>query len=108
MSCSFATPQRKGRQSEIELASLGISCFYTSKGSIIRNLIYRSIRLSGQLGELGYPVIEVYPHATKVILFGDKAPPKNSPEGRGVSEGAADGLGAWTRPVSGRHGPQYL
>jgi len=24
-------------------------------------------------------VIEVYPHATKTILFGDKVPPKNSP-----------------------------
>ena len=81
--CSFDTPQRKGRQSEIELASLRISCFYTGKGSIVRNLIYRSIRLSGQLGQLGYPVIEVYPHATKVILFGDKAPPKNSPKAVG-------------------------
>ena len=78
-SCVFSAPQNKGRQSEIELARLGISCFFTSKGSIIRNLIYRSIRLNQELGELGYPVIEVYPHATKMILFGDKAPPKNNP-----------------------------
>ena len=77
--CVFSSPQKKGRQSEIELARLGISCFFTSKGSIIRNLIYRSIELNRQLSELGYPVIEVYPHATKMILFGDKAPPKNSP-----------------------------
>jgi predicted nuclease with RNAse H fold len=35
--------------------------------------------LNRQLGKRGYPVIEVYPHATKVILFGDKAPPKNNP-----------------------------
>ena len=90
--CSFANPQRKGRQSEIELASLGISCFYTSKGSIIRNLIYRSIQLSGQLGRLGYPVIEVYPHATKVILFGDKAPPKNSPKAVGFLKERLTGL----------------
>ena len=78
-SCAFSVPQKKGRQSEIELARLGISCFFTSKGSIIRNLIYRSIRLNQELGELGYPVIEVYPHDTKMILFGDKAPPKNNP-----------------------------
>ncbi|PKB84374.1 MAG: hypothetical protein BZY88_00090 [SAR202 cluster bacterium Io17-Chloro-G9] len=77
--CAFSSPLKKGRQSEIELARLGISCFFTNKGSIIRNLIYRSIQLNRQLGELGYPVIEVYPHATKMILFGDKAPPKNSP-----------------------------
>ena len=77
--CAFSAPQKKGRQSEIELARLGISCFFTNKGSIIRNLIYRSIELNRQLGKRGYPVIEVYPHATKVILFGDKAPPKNNP-----------------------------
>ena len=90
--CTFAAPQRKGRQSEIELASLGISCFYTSKGSIIRNLIYRSIRLSGELGKAGYPVIEVYPHATKVLLFGDKAPPKNSPKAVGFLKERLVGL----------------
>lgn len=78
-SCKFANPQNKGRQSEIDLAGMGISCFFTSKGSIIRNLIYRSISLNKQLSKMGYRVIEVYPHATKVLLFGDKVPPKNSP-----------------------------
>ena len=76
--CQFTSPQRKGRVSEIELARMGISCFFTNKGSIIRQLIYRGIRLSSQLREAGYKVIEVYPHASKVILFGDKVPPKNS------------------------------
>jgi predicted nuclease with RNAse H fold len=57
---------------------MGISCFFTSKGSITRNLIYRSIGLSRRLKEMGFEVIEVYPHATKVILFGDGLPPKNS------------------------------
>ena len=78
-SCRFSTPQNKGRQSEIDLARMGISCFFTNKGSIIRNLIYRSIQLNHQLSEMGYRVIEVYPHATKVLLFGDNAPPKNNP-----------------------------
>jgi predicted nuclease with RNAse H fold len=57
---------------------MGISCFFTNKGSIIRNLIYRGIALSRRLRELGFDVIETYPHATKVILFGDRVPPKNS------------------------------
>ena len=77
--CCSSPPQKKGRQSEIELAKLGISCFFTNKGSIIRNLIYRSIKLKGRLDEMGYSPIEVYPHATKVVLFEDKAPPKSSP-----------------------------
>ena len=57
---------------------MGTSCFYTNKGSIIRELIYRGIRLSKTLREAGHNVIEVYPHATKMLLFGDKVPPKNS------------------------------
>jgi len=77
-SCKFANPQRKGRQLELELSRMGISCFFTNKGSIIRNLIYRGIELRAKLTELGFNVIEVYPHATKVILFGDSIPPKNS------------------------------
>ena len=76
--CRFSIPGRKGRLLELELAKMGISCFYTNKGSIIRELIYRGIRLSEDLRTRGYKVIEVYPHATKMLLFGDKLPPKNS------------------------------
>jgi predicted nuclease with RNAse H fold len=76
--CKFHSPQQKGRQLEVELAHMGISCFFTNKGSIIRILIYRAIALSRRLIELGFEVIEVYPHATKVVLFGDSVPPKNS------------------------------
>ena len=76
-SCDFALPQRKGRLLELELSRMGISCFFTNKGSIIRNLIYRGIALSARLRGLGFEVIEAYPHATKVVLFGDKVPPKN-------------------------------
>ena len=76
--CCFELPQRKGRLLELELSRMGISCFFTNKGSIIRNLIYRGMALSRQLRDLGFEVIEAYPHATKVILFGDKIPPKNS------------------------------
>ena len=76
--CNFAVPHRKGRLQEIELSKMGISCFFTNKGSIIRQLIYRGVSLHHQLTQLGHQVIEVYPHASKVILFGDKLPPKNS------------------------------
>ncbi len=76
--CNFAVPHRKGRLLELELSRMGISCFFTNKGSIIRNLIYRGISLNQQLRSLGFDVVEAYPHATKVILFGDKVPPKNS------------------------------
>ena len=76
--CRFSVPNRKGRLLELELAKMGISCFYTNKGSIIRDLIYRGILLSKALGDAGHKVIEVYPHATKTLLFGDKVPPKNS------------------------------
>ena len=76
--CHFSVPDRKGRLLELELAKMGISCFYTNKGSIIRDLIYRGISLSQDLRANGHNVIEVYPHATKVLLFGDKVPPKNS------------------------------
>ena len=76
--CARKIPQRKGRQLEQELAQMGISCFFTSKDSIIRKLIYRGIELSDQLRGPGFDVIEVYPYATKVILFGDNVPSKSS------------------------------
>ncbi len=69
-------PEHRGRQLERELGSLGIPCFFTGRGSIIRQLIYRGIGLSGALQRRGYEVIEVYPHATKVILFGQQALPR--------------------------------
>jgi predicted nuclease with RNAse H fold len=68
-----APPETRGRQLERELGSLGISCFFTGRGSVIRPLIYRGIGLKGELQLRGYEVIEVYPHATKVILFGETA-----------------------------------
>ena len=79
-SCSPVLDQ-KGRVSEQELARMHIGCFFTTKRSIIKTLIYRGMKLSQDLAERGYKVIEVYPYATKVLLFGDKNPPKNSPQG---------------------------
>ena len=77
--CVSDNHTQKGRLCEIELAQMGISCFFTSKGSIITKLIYRAITIREILEGMGYPVVEVYPHASKVILFGDSVPPKNNP-----------------------------
>ena len=72
---------RKGRMAEMELAQMRIGCFFTGKRSIIKTLIYRALQLSKDLQSKGYDVIEVYPYASKVVLFGDKIPAKNSREG---------------------------
>ena len=77
--CDSAEPRIKGRHAELQLARMKISCFFTNKRSIIRTLIYRGIKVAGELRSDGHEVIEVYPYASKVVLFGGDAPPKNSP-----------------------------
>jgi predicted nuclease with RNAse H fold len=79
-SCS-QTLEHKGRTAEQELARMHIGCFFTTKRSIIKTLIYRGLKLHQELSEQGHKVVEVYPYATKVLLFGDKIPPKNSVQG---------------------------
>ena len=90
-SCSPLLDQ-KGRTAEQELARMHIGCFFTTKRSIIKTLIYRGLELYQDLGKKGYQVIEVYPYATKVILFGDKIPPKNSPRGIAFLKDRLSGL----------------
>jgi len=72
--CDFYQPQAKGRQFELELSKMGVGCFFTNKRTIIRDLIYRGLELKRRLTKMGFEVIEVYPYATKLILFGDQAP----------------------------------
>ena len=71
----------KGRNCERELARLGISCYFTTKKSIIKDMVYRGIRLKTKLESMGYEVIEVYPYASKVRLFGRNIPKKSAPAG---------------------------
>ena len=78
--CSLSLKQ-KGRTAEVELARMGIGCFFTSQRSIIKTLVYRGMEFYLDLTIKGHQVIEVYPYATKVALFGDKIPRKASPEG---------------------------
>ena len=94
--CS-AVMNPKGRLSEVELAHMGIGLFFTTKRSIIKNLVYRGVAFYNDLTNRGHQVIEIYPYATKVVLFGSKIPKKNSPEGiaflRGKLSGLIPGLG---------------
>jgi len=71
----------KGRSSERALAKLGIPCYFTTKKSIIKAMVYRGIRLRTELESKGYEVIEVYPYASKVRLFGENIPKKTTPAG---------------------------
>jgi predicted nuclease with RNAse H fold len=80
-----------GRSAERELARLGISCFWTTKRSIIKGMVYRAIALKARLEGEGYVVLEVFPYAVKRILLGRPLPKKTSPEGvarlvRGLSD----------------------
>lgn len=75
------TAEVKGRSCEQELARQGIPCYFTTKKSIIKDMVMRGIRLKAELESMGFEVIEVYPYATKVRLFGKKIPQKTTPAG---------------------------
>jgi uncharacterized protein len=82
-SCKPKFP-RKNRQCDQELRRAGIPCYPTSKKTFIKSLIYRGIELKTsidrevrQVGE----VIEVYPFASKVRLFGRIVPRKTTEQG---------------------------
>jgi predicted nuclease with RNAse H fold len=72
---------RKGRQCEWELSALGIGCYYTTKRSIIKKMVYRAIALKKKLEGQGFAVIEVYPYASRAHFFG-KLPRKTTVAGR--------------------------
>lgn len=76
--CDSTSTHMKGRQLEQDLSKMNIGCFVTNKSSIMRDLIYRSVSLNKQMIVGGYKVIEVYPYASKVLLFGDSVPRKRA------------------------------
>ena len=82
----------KGRRCERELARLGITCYFTTKKSIIKAMVYRGVRLRAKLEAMGYEVIEVYPYASKVCLFGTNIPRKTSPSGLAFLKQRISGL----------------
>jgi len=80
-SCSCQPEKERGRECERELAKLGIPCYFTTKRSIIKSMVYRGIKLRKELEGQGYEVIEVYPYASKVHLWGKPIPPKSKSSG---------------------------
>jgi predicted nuclease with RNAse H fold len=66
----------KGRAAERELSKLGIGSYYSTKRSFIKPMIYKSIQWAKELRAAGFQVIEIYPYASKVRLFGKPVPNK--------------------------------
>jgi predicted nuclease with RNAse H fold len=75
---------RKNRQCDQELRQQGIPCYPTSKKTFIKDLIYRGMELKTSIGrevKQAGQVIEVYPFASKVRLFGKTVPRKTTKQG---------------------------
>jgi predicted nuclease with RNAse H fold len=82
-SCKTEFP-RKYRQCDQELRQHKIPCYPTSKKTFIKDLIYRGLELKLSIGhELNQAtqVVEVYPFASKVRLFGATMPRKTAKQG---------------------------
>jgi predicted nuclease with RNAse H fold len=77
------TSTLKGRECERELARRGVGCYFTTKRSIIKAMVYRGMALRDALAGRGIEVLEVYPYAAKVALWGKPIPPKTTPQGMG-------------------------
>ena len=90
-----------GRLCERALVRRGIGLYITTKKSFIKPMIYRAIRLAESLRAQGRTVLEVYPFASKVILFGRPIPKKTTPEGiafmRERLNPLVGGLDTWER-----------
>jgi len=71
----------KGRLCERELARQGIPCYFTTKKSIIKEMVERALNLKTEFSVRGYEVIEIYPYASKVRLWSKRIPNKTSAEG---------------------------
>jgi predicted nuclease with RNAse H fold len=59
----------KGRYCEYLLNKNGYHCFVTSRNSFVRPWIYRCFLLNDFLIKQGFTVLEVFPYATRRILF---------------------------------------
>lgn len=65
------------RTAELAVRAAGIGLFATTKRTIIPGLVARGLTLRARFEEQGARVIEVYPHGTKLRLFG-RAPARKS------------------------------
>lgn len=65
------TGKYKGRYCERLLIKMGYRCFLTSKNSFVKGWVDRCFSLNDLLVLQGYRTIEVFPYATRRILFPD-------------------------------------
>ena len=96
------------KAAERELFQQGISLYATTKRSIIKPMIYRAMRLRCTLEARGIPVIEVYPYASKVRLWGKPIPKKTTAAGRRWLRERLEGLVPGLREHEGRLGHDQL
>ena len=89
--CQSAWPH-KGRKADREIIARGISIYVITKRTFIKPMVYRAIALKAALEERGHRVIEVYPHASKVSLFGSRPPKKTTSAGQRFIHGRLRGL----------------
>ncbi len=80
------------RVAERELYRQGIRLYWTTRKTFIKTMIYRSMELRRTLEAQGIPVIEVYPHASKVRLFESPIPKKTTKAGRQWLRDRLEGL----------------
>lgn len=86
--CPCASPAGQ-REAERQLRKLGVRVYPSGKefansrgGRPFKALIYRGIAMRKALEGRGFRVMEVYPYATKRLLWGRDIPRKTTPEGR--------------------------
>jgi len=101
--CAAASPDGL-RAAERALLKEGIGLFRTTKRSIIKAMVYRAMRLRRALEQRGYAVMEIYPYASKLRLFGRPIPKKTTKAGRQWLherlEGLVPGLAEHRHPLS--------
>jgi len=108
-SCTCAPASPDGlKAAERALLKEGIGLFRTTKRSIIKAMVYRAIGLRRALEEQRYAVIEVYPYASKVRLFGRPIPKKTTKAGRQWLRQRLEGLVPGLREHERRLGHDLL
>ncbi len=100
---AFARGEEPGarRLAELELARRGIGCFFTTSRSFAKPWALRCVKLGRKIAGAGFRVVEVYPHASKVRLWGRNYPrPKGRREVRKWLLDALRELGLKWQPAS--------
>ena len=105
-SCKEWTSEK--RVAERHLFQQGIHLYWTTRKAFIKTMIYRAIGLARTLEARGVQVIEVYPYAAKVHLWGKGMPKKTTAAGRSWLRERLEGLVPGLREHEGRLGHDQL